>query len=167
MEGYEDMTNYEKIKKMSVEEMALVLSGRSEEIPNCVLNAPHCLEGNCTNCFKKWLNNESENDTKNIDLKNIIKLKKTILENPQLSLVITDNCYSESSVGDVEIKEVSYIKDEDVWMDKNEYEQYLCDIYDASEQEGFENESDLQKYLDNITSKYEFTKSIVLYIQED
>ena len=54
------MTNYERIKQMSVEEMAsyFCIGG----LPICPLHAPHCKDNKCPECFKKWL--ESEVDKK-------------------------------------------------------------------------------------------------------
>ena len=53
-----DMTNYERIKQMSVEEMAsyCCIGG----LPICPLHAPHCKDDKCPECFKKWLESEVE-----------------------------------------------------------------------------------------------------------
>ena len=50
------MTNYERIKAMSVEEMAayFCIGG----LPICPLNAPHCHSNECPKCFKRWLESE-------------------------------------------------------------------------------------------------------------
>ena len=56
-----NMTNYEHIKKMSVEEMALYFCG---SLPTCPLNAPYCRDSKCPECFKKWLESEAENNVK-------------------------------------------------------------------------------------------------------
>ena len=54
------MTNYERIKQMSVEEMAsyFCIGG----LPTCPLNAPHCKDNKCPKCFKKWLKSEVDDD---------------------------------------------------------------------------------------------------------
>ena len=50
------MTNFERMKQMSVEEMAsyFCIGG----LPICPLHAPHCKDGKCPECFKKWLESE-------------------------------------------------------------------------------------------------------------
>lgn len=52
------MTNYERIKAMSVEEMAayFCIGG----LPICPLNAPHCHSNECPKCFKRWLESEAK-----------------------------------------------------------------------------------------------------------
>lgn len=55
------MTNYERIKQMSVEEMAsyFCIGG----LPICPLHAPHCKDDKCSECFKQWLESEvNDND---------------------------------------------------------------------------------------------------------
>ena len=54
------MTNYERIKQMSVEEMAsyFCIGG----LPICPLHAPHCKDDKCPECFKKWLESEADAD---------------------------------------------------------------------------------------------------------
>ena len=55
------VTNYERIKQMSVEEMAsyFCIGG----LPICPLHAPHCKDNKCPECFKKWLESEAtDND---------------------------------------------------------------------------------------------------------
>ena len=54
------MTNYERIKQMSVEEMAsyFCIGG----LPICPLHAPHCQDDKCSECFKKWLESEVDDD---------------------------------------------------------------------------------------------------------
>lgn len=51
------MTNFEKIKNMTVEEMAYYLCN---DLPLCPLKAPHCRDNKCPECFKKWLESEVE-----------------------------------------------------------------------------------------------------------
>ena len=56
------MTNFERIKQMSVEEMAsyFCIGG----LPICPLHAPHCKDNKCPECFKKWLESEvRDNDS--------------------------------------------------------------------------------------------------------
>ena len=62
------MTNYERIKQMSVEEMALLLMkvNCAYDIP-CMLETSGCeyphINNNCSICFKEWLESEiDEND---------------------------------------------------------------------------------------------------------
>ena len=54
------MTNYERIKQMSVEEMAsyFCIGG----LPICPLHAPHCKDDKCPECFKKWLESEVDDN---------------------------------------------------------------------------------------------------------
>lgn len=46
------MTNFEKIKTMSVKEMAYYFCN---DLPICPLKAPHCKDNNCPVCFERWL----------------------------------------------------------------------------------------------------------------
>ena len=62
------MTNYERIKQMSVEEIALLLMKVNDayDIP-CMLGMSGCkyphIDNNCIICFKEWLESEiDEND---------------------------------------------------------------------------------------------------------
>lgn len=62
------MTNYERIKQMSVEEMALLLMkvNCAYDIP-CMLGISDCkyphIDNNCIICFKEWLESEvGDND---------------------------------------------------------------------------------------------------------
>ena len=52
------VTNYDRIRNMSVEEMAsyFCIGG----LPICPLHAPHCKDNKCPECFKKWLESEVE-----------------------------------------------------------------------------------------------------------
>ena len=54
------MTNYERIKQMSVEEMAsyFCIGG----LPICPLHAPHCQDNKCSECFKKWLESDVDDN---------------------------------------------------------------------------------------------------------
>ena len=54
------MTNYERIKQMSVEEMTsyFCIGG----LPICPLHTPHCKDDKCPECFKKWLESEVEDN---------------------------------------------------------------------------------------------------------
>ena len=54
------MTNYERIKQMTVEEMALYFCIGG--LPICPLHAPHCKDDKCSECFKKWLESEVEDN---------------------------------------------------------------------------------------------------------
>lgn len=54
------MTNFEKIKSMTVEKMATYLC--SKELPICPLQVPHCRDDNCPECFKEWLESEVQED---------------------------------------------------------------------------------------------------------
>ena len=62
------MTNFERIKQMSVEEMALLLMkvNCAYDIP-CMLGISDCkyphIDNNCAICFKEWLESEvKDND---------------------------------------------------------------------------------------------------------
>ena len=61
------MTNFERIKQMSVEEMALLLMkvNCSYDIP-CMLEISDCkyphIDNNCSICFKEWLESEVEDN---------------------------------------------------------------------------------------------------------
>ena len=54
------MTNYERIKQMSVEEMAsyFCIGG----LPICPLHTPHCKDDKCSECFKQWLESEVDDN---------------------------------------------------------------------------------------------------------
>ena len=53
------MTNYEKIKAMSVEEMAKFLFEHKADRPNC--GFIDCLSlDNCKECYELWLEEEAE-----------------------------------------------------------------------------------------------------------
>ena len=53
------MTNYERIKQMSIEEMASYF---------CIggLSCPpsYCRDSKCSECFKKWLESEADDNVK-------------------------------------------------------------------------------------------------------
>lgn len=51
------MTNFEKIKAMSVEEMAEAIN-KMEDILDMPLE--HCLSRDCNSCIKEWLESEAE-----------------------------------------------------------------------------------------------------------
>lgn len=53
------MTNFERIKQMSVDEMAEYIC---IELPHCPIQAMHCKDTDCVNCFKKWLESEAEDN---------------------------------------------------------------------------------------------------------
>ena len=58
------MTNFERIKQMSVDEMAsyFCIGG----LPICPLHAPRCKDNKCPECFKKWLESDvEENEEEN------------------------------------------------------------------------------------------------------
>ena len=61
------MTNFERIKQMSVEEMALLLMkvNCAYDIP-CMLGISDCkyphINKNCSICFKEWLESEIRKD---------------------------------------------------------------------------------------------------------
>ena len=52
------ITNYDRIRNMSVDEMAsyFCIGG----LPICPLHAPRCKDDKCPECFKKWLESEVE-----------------------------------------------------------------------------------------------------------
>lgn len=60
------MTNYERIKQMSIEEMAEKLINVVENINELFdefitsYDCRHCEEIHCTKCMKKWLEQEAE-----------------------------------------------------------------------------------------------------------
>ena len=61
------MTNYERIKQMNVEEMALLLMkvNCAYDIP-CMWGISDCkyprINNNCSICFKEWLESEVDNN---------------------------------------------------------------------------------------------------------
>ena len=61
------MTNYERIKQMSIEEMALLLMkvNCAYDIP-CMLGISNCkyphIDNNCAICFKEWLESEVDDN---------------------------------------------------------------------------------------------------------
>lgn len=54
------MTNFERIKQMNVEEMALYFCIGG--LPICPLHAPHCQDNKCPECFKEWLESEVDDN---------------------------------------------------------------------------------------------------------
>lgn len=54
------MTNFEKIKQMTIEEMAYYLC---YSLPNCPLRSLDCHEDNCPECYIHWLISDT-NDRK-------------------------------------------------------------------------------------------------------
>lgn len=59
-------TNYDKIRNMTLEEMAIYLC--STELPICPLQDPHCRDNNCSKCFEEWLKSEESESKKNDEL---------------------------------------------------------------------------------------------------
>ena len=63
------MTNYERIKQMSVEEIALLLMKVNDAYDiHCMLGTSGCkythIDNNCSICFKEWLESEvKDNDS--------------------------------------------------------------------------------------------------------
>ena len=49
------ITNFERIKQMTIEEMAYYFC---TDLPICPLKAPHCKDNNCPVCFEHWLESE-------------------------------------------------------------------------------------------------------------
>ena len=56
------MTNYERIKNMSVEEMVDVLCNQVSFGAGCVLPINDCLDTSCEKCIKLWLESEVETE---------------------------------------------------------------------------------------------------------
>ena len=58
------MTNYERIKNMSVEEIALFLTKVNNFLSDCMVDADDCkypeIGNNCSLCFKQYLESEVE-----------------------------------------------------------------------------------------------------------
>ena len=58
------MTNYERIKNMSIEEMALFLVKVNNSYSDCMVGVDDCkypkIGNNCILCFKQWLESEVE-----------------------------------------------------------------------------------------------------------
>lgn len=58
------MTNYERIKNMSVEEIALFLMKVNGFYSDCMVGIDDCkypeIGNNCTLCLKQWLESEVE-----------------------------------------------------------------------------------------------------------
>ena len=61
------MTNYERIKRMSIEEMALLFMKVSYayQVP-CMWGVSDCkyplIKNHCSICFKEWLENEADDN---------------------------------------------------------------------------------------------------------
>lgn len=53
------MTNFERIKQMSVDEIAKCIC---IELPHCPVQAIHCKDTNCVNCFKEWLERDADDN---------------------------------------------------------------------------------------------------------
>ena len=61
------MTNFERIKAMSVEEMAKFLQDVNLVYGDCMVGLEECKhsdDNNCAICFKEWLETEVENNGK-------------------------------------------------------------------------------------------------------
>jgi len=56
-EGKKPVTNYDRVRAMSVEEMAEFLAEY-----RCVYKAPNCREANCEKCWLDWLKQEVSTD---------------------------------------------------------------------------------------------------------
>lgn len=56
------MTNYERIKNMSVEEMANFFENLCECPPGCDIYSGYCLSNRCIDCQSKWLESEVDNN---------------------------------------------------------------------------------------------------------
>lgn len=108
------MTNYERIKKMSVEEMANFLYKLDDNCTTCCATYGNCYDEDCEKGVKKWLETETK-----IEIA-LTPTERTILENidEEYEWIARDangalSIYKQKPEKD---------KDEGIWGGTNEYE---------------------------------------------
>ena len=62
MKGGKKMTNYERIKNMSVEEMANLLDYLGKCPTNANIYSDDCFNTTCIDCQSKWIESEVDNN---------------------------------------------------------------------------------------------------------
>ena len=110
------------------------------------------------------------NTSLNFSLNDTTKLRKLILENPDLPLLIfcgedswhDEYPYEQADASSGEVKELTLY--EDWWMDKDDYENRLSD--DLCDKEEYKDMSDEEynKMIQEKIAKTEFVKAIVIYV---
>lgn len=110
------------------------------------------------------------NDSFNFSLSDTTNLRKLILENPNLPLLIFagedawngDYTYNSTEAGDGEIQYLTLY--EDIWIDAEEYRDRLAD--DLCEKEEYVSLSDEEYFemIDKKVAETEFCKAIVIYV---
>lgn len=123
--------------------------------------------------FRKWkevLSVIVNNDSFNFSLSDTTNLRKLILENPNLPLLIFagedawkgDYIYNSTEAGDGEIQYLTLY--EDIWIDAEEYRDRLAD--DLCEKEEYVSLSDEEYFemIDKKVAETEFCKAIVIYV---
>ena len=99
-------------------------------------------------------------------LDNTEELRKLILDNPDLPLIIFageesyigEYSYNSTEVSSVCIKELTL--HEEYYLDKEDFEDKLLDKYEDK----FETDEELDGYVEQIMKETEFVKAIVVYV---
>lgn len=111
------------------------------------------------------------NNTKlNCTLNDTATLRKLIMENPGLPLLIFcgeeawsgEFPYEQAEAGDTEIKELTLYKDR--WMEKDEYEDRLSDDLCDKEEYDHLSEEAFDRMIKGMVAEAEFVKAIVIYV---
>ncbi len=110
-------------------------------------------------------------DKVTMSLDDSTKLRKLIMENPDLPLLafvgesahIGDFAYNSAGIYNVGIDEVALFDDYYI-CDRDEYEDRLFDRMDGSEEFGGLSEEEMQEKIDEMMSKVEFQKAIIIYV---
>ncbi len=94
------------------------------------------------------------------------ELRKTILENPELPLVIFageeswsgEYSYNLAELSSVHIEELTY--DGEHYVEKEDFKDQQYDKYNDS----YDTEEELEKYVESIMNNQEFVRAIVIYV---
>jgi hypothetical protein len=107
---------------------------------------------------------------KDCSLKDTTELRKLILDNPDLPLVIFvdgdtndgEYCYEQADVYNCSIQELALYKD--VWYERDDFKEALSDdLCDREEYRDLSNE-EYMKVIDDKVAEVEFVKAIVVYV---
>lgn len=110
------------------------------------------------------------NDSFNFSLNDTTELRKLILENPDLPLLIFAGedawqgewCYNQVDASSGRVEELTLYGDR--WMDRDDYEEELAD--DLCDEEEYKNLSDEEffKIIEQKVAETEFCRAIVIYV---
>ena len=110
------------------------------------------------------------NDSFDFSLRDTTKLRKAILENPDLPLLIFAGedawqgewCYNQADARVRGVQELTLFADR--WMDRDEYEDELSDsLYDEEEYKDLSDE-EWDKMIQQKVAETEFCQAIVIYV---